>query len=189
VDPSADLVEADASKFLTGTHGADWMVLGAIRNSNNVFWQGTWRGDPDQELAGLTRPEELTAWLEATGIYAGVRNEANWVSPAGIPHATGLEMPEGRDVAVLLHTNLLLGAKRNRKTQLDHTFLLDQFPNHYVVALNTPTVAVADDVALGIAAGDVLLSVWSWGRNDLSLVVPADHFVANYYGAVIADLA
>lgn len=188
LEPSSELTQADASTYSASTYGADWMVLGAIRNSTNVFWQGTWRGDPAQELAALTRPEELAAWLTAVGIYGSVRNEANWVSPAGIPHATGLSLQEGRDISLLLHINLINAA---RHVPLDRTFLLNQFPNHYVVALNGPTVAVGDDPAGTYRAGDVLLSLWTWGEvgGHIDLAVPQADFVANYYGAVIADLA
>jgi len=190
IEPNSDLLSTDYTSVAAqaNTRGADWMVLGAIRNTTNVFWQGTWRGDPDQELAALTRPEELADWLTATGIYGTVRNEANWATSAGIPHATDLVLSEGRDVALLIHTNLFNAA---RHTDLDHTFIMDQFPNHYVVALNSPTVAIADDDNGRFSSGDVLLSVWSWGRdtNNLDLAVPPDAFADNYFGAIIADLA
>jgi hypothetical protein len=191
IAPSDELLSQDFSTIAdaAATRAADWMVLSAIRNTTNAFWQGSWVGDPGQELAGLTRPEELAAWLEATGAYARVRNEGNWATPAGIPHATNIEMHEGRDVALLIHGNLLKAAQHR---DLDDSFLLSQFPNHYVVALNSATVAVMDGEVDGrrFRKGDVLLSIWSWGRDDnnLNLAVPAPDFVANYYGAVIADL-
>jgi len=163
------------------TWGADWMVLSAIRNTDSPFWQPEWVGDPAQELAGLTRPEELADWLRATGLYRSVRDEGNWVSPAGIPHATDISMFDGRDVALLLHINLIRAA---RHTALDDTFLIDQFPNHWVVGLN--------EISVDAQTGDVRLSLWTWGRgagSTLDLLVPRQEFVDNYYGAVIADLA
>lgn len=38
---------------------------------------------------------------------------------------------------------------------------------------------------------DVLLSLWTWGEvgGHLDLAIPQAEFVANYFGAVIADLA
>ena len=191
IAPSDDLLAQDFASIADAAHtrGADWMLLSAIRNTTNVFWQGSWVGNPEQELAGLTRPEELASWLEATGIYARVSNQGNWATPAGIPHATGIEMHEGRDVSLLIHANLLRAAQHR---DLDDSFLLNQFPNHYVVALNGITVAVMDGEVDGrrYQKGDVLLSVWTWGRdeNNLNLAVPAQDFIANYYGAVIADL-
>ncbi len=173
------------------THGADWMILSAIRNTSQPFWQSSWVGNPEQQLAALTRPEELADWLGTAGIYKRVRNEGNWVTPAGIPHATSIEFHEGRDVALLIHSNLLNAAKG---TPIERDLLLHLFPNHYVVALNNITVAVMDgpagDNGLPIfRKGDVLLSIWSWGENSLDLAVPQQAFVDNYYGAVIADLA
>jgi len=184
ITPSQELLNQDYAQMrakMSGdvTEQADWMVLGALRNTTNVFWQGEWVGDPAQELAGLTRPEELASWLEATGIYSSVRNQGNWVTPAGIPQATSVVMAEGTDVALLIHINLINAAKKNR--EIDHTFLLNQFPNHYVVALN--------EIMVDIRTKDVSLSVWTWGEDELNLVVPMQDFVDNYYGAIVARLS
>jgi hypothetical protein len=67
VAPGQDLLQADFGAMLqkAGTspssafQSADWMLFGALRNSTDVFWQGSWQGDPDQMVAALTRPEEL----------------------------------------------------------------------------------------------------------------------------------
>ncbi|MEB1528632.1 hypothetical protein [Xanthomonas sp. WHRI 7945] len=192
IAPMDTLLAQDYGSLSTGTFGADWMLLSAIRNTDQPFWQSSWIGDPEQTLAGLTRPEELAAWLRATGIYAQVSDEGNWASPAGIPHATGIEFREGRDVALLIHSNLLHAA-RSSGSPLDSQFLLDLFPNHYIVGLNNITVAVMDgpqndDGTLKFRKDDVLLSIWSWGENSFDLAVPQQAFVDNYYGAVIADL-
>lgn len=182
ISPSQELLEQDFDQLVqrmgsNPTSAADWMVLGAIRNSTNVFWQGTWRGDPDQQLAALTRPEELAEWVKATGIYASVHDEGNWVSPAGIPHAVGLPLREGVDIALLIHMNLINAAENKPR---DTDFLLSQFPNHYVMLLN--------EVVVDVQTGKVRLSIWTWADNKIDLVVPRQEFVDNYYGAVIATL-
>ncbi|MBW4463662.1 MAG: hypothetical protein KME47_25980 [Nodosilinea sp. WJT8-NPBG4] len=179
VTPNSDLVEADFSKFSdrANTWAADWMVLGALRNSPDVWWQPSWKGDPGQELAGLTRPEELAAWLEATGIYETVENEANWVEEKGVPHALNLVQQDGRDIALLLHINLINYAKGGA---IDESLILSSFPNHFVVLIS--------DVYLNPQQTHVNLSLWTWGDTNRMLSVPIRAFVKNYYGAVIATL-
>jgi hypothetical protein len=63
----------------------------------------------------------------------------------------------------------------------DHTFLLNQFPNHYVHLLSEITPSTDNKT--------VRLSIWSWGHSFLDMVVPQDSFVNNYYGAVKTHLA
>jgi hypothetical protein len=86
---------------------AEWMMLSAIRNATEAFWQPEWTGDPDQELAGMTRPEELADWMRQTGIWSSVEDNGRWASNPGIPDATSIGMFEGTDTAVLIHVNLI----------------------------------------------------------------------------------
>jgi len=179
IAPSSDILEMDFSTIgdQAGTWMADWMVLGAIRNSLDVWWQPDWVGDPTQELGGLTRPEELASWLEATGLYQSVRNEANWMEAKGLPPALQMVQAEGKDIALLININLINYAKG---TALDTSILLSMFPNHYVVLLN--------DVMLNLEQTHVTLSVWSWGHSAIMLSVPVEAFVSNYYGAIVATM-
>jgi hypothetical protein len=186
IKPDQELVNADYNSLVSKGSGkppaqADWMILGALRNAHQVFWQPSWVGDPKQELAALTRPEELTEWFTATGIFRKVSNEANWATLAGIPHATSITLGEGTSAVLLVHMNLIAQAKINGKpaaenVSQDDTFLLNQFPNHYVHLLS--------EVTQSIDKKAVRLSIWSWGYSFLDMVVPQDAFVNNYYGAV-----
>lgn len=179
---------------------ADWMTMGAIRNNDDALF--VWTGEPGQGLQGLTLPEELASWLRATGIYGQVKNEANWASTAGWPHASDQLLFGGQDVALLLNTNAFIGgtarALRNSNAPgsapappptenpvgLDDRFILNQFPNHYVMLLNSPTTNYDPGDA---DRGSAWLSIWTWGLS-LSYEVPVSAFVDNYYGAVIATL-
>lgn len=181
VAPGADLLNqnyADMQQRMgpSISPSADWMILGALRNSTDVFWQGSWQGDPNQMLAALTRPEELANWFRATGIYANVSCEGNWVSPKGLPHALGLQERAGVDIALLIHANLMA---TSRNQPYDRDWLFSQFPNHFVVLLG--------DIVQDVQTRDVRLTVWTWGEVQ-PLVVSQDDFVSNYYGAVIATL-
>ncbi|MGH7125026.1 MAG: hypothetical protein ACREFI_11685 [Stellaceae bacterium] len=181
ISPGRDLLQADYSAMVPRMGSAvsppaDWMLLGALRNSTDVFWQGSWEGDPAQKLAALTRPEELARWLQSTGIYASVDNQGNWATCAGIPHALGLKQYPGTDIALLIHANLM-AKSTNQPYETD--WLTSQFPNHFVVLLG--------DVVQDLQSKSIRLTVWSWG-DVKPLVVSQDDFVSNYYGAVIARL-
>lgn len=182
VTPSSALLNQDYNAMLPRMGAAvspqaDWMFMGALRNSTDVVWQGTWTGDPDSQLSALTRPEELTSWLQATGIYKSVDNQANWATLKGIPHATGLTFTEGTDIALLVHLNLIKAAENSSK---DSDWLMTQFPNHYVM-LVSEVICRADQPT-------VQLSIWTWGETKIGLTVPQQDFLSNYYGAVVATL-
>src|SRR5271165_468339 len=186
VKPDQDLIGADYNTLVSGGGGnppaqADWMILGALRNAHQVFWQPSWAGDPKQELAALTRPEEVTDWFNAAGIFTKVSNEANWATLAGIPHATSITLSEGTSAVLLIHMNLIAQATIDGKPAaenvgVDNTFLLNQFPNHFVHLLSEVTPSADHQT--------VRLSIWSWGRSFLNMVVPQDAFVNGYFGAV-----
>jgi hypothetical protein len=187
VTASADLLRQDYADMRNRMNGnvspqADWMFLGALRNSTDVFWQGSWTGDPSQNLSALTRPEEVAGWLQATGIFASVDNQANWATLAGVPQACNLTFYPGTDVALLIHLNLLVNALPGVTSSND--WLMNQFPNHFVMLLS----GVLPDTTNNV----VRLSIWSWGQSwgnsGTMLVIPMDQFVSNYYGSIMTRL-
>jgi hypothetical protein len=161
---------------------AEWMIMSAIRNATEPFWQPEWNGNPDQELAGMTRPEELADWMRQTGIWSSVTDNGRWASNPGIPDATSITLAEGTDVAMLIHTNLIkestvLGADAAPK---QHSWSIDQyFPNHWVILLSEVTPQLSD--------GSLDFTIWTWGGR-MSLRAPQQVFIDNYYGTVSASL-
>ncbi len=158
IAPRAEILSFDFNSVRAQafTWAADWMVLGAIKNSLNVWWQPSWVGDPSQTLAGLTRPEELESWLMATGIYGAVRNEANWAWEKGLPHALGLVQAEGTDIAILINANLLK-YKRVPGEQgrvVEEAGIASMFPNH-ICGLAQRTHAQSGSHICDIASLDV----------------------------------
>jgi hypothetical protein len=151
------------------------MLLGALRNSTSVFWQPSWTGNPQQELAGMSRPEELADWMRRSGIWSGVTDGGKWASNPGIPNAMALLPPVGRDHALLINTTMIARGKASSGVRPDTGFITSQFPNHWVVLLAEPLMDPAETT--------VSLSIWTWGGN-LRLDVPKRDFLANYYGAV-----
>jgi hypothetical protein len=182
VTPSADITSADYGALLPRmTSGvcpqADWMVLGALRNSTDAFWAGTFRGDPRQEIAAGTRPSEIADWMKQTGLYSSVANEANWMTSAGVPHAEGLSMAAGSDIAALINADLIRAA---RNLPAGSSWPMTDFPNHWVTVIGEPAKDVAKDA--------VFFNIWTWG-DALALEVPTAAFIANYYGAIKATVA
>lgn len=207
--PNSALVSANYGDMLTRmqTAGsvaaqADWMLLGSLRNTTNVFWQPSFRGDPTQELAGMTRPEELASWLTSTGIFASVVDGGKWATNPGIPNASNLPTSQGTDNALLINTNLLAAAKvaasatvaagqapqltpANLDTQ-NNSFIMSMFPNHWVTLLSEVVSTPYTDPNGGKY---VTLSVWTWGQAHLSLWLTQADLLNNYYGAVTTKVA
>lgn len=182
LQPKSDLVSVAYADMLgkMGTNvapQADWLLLGALRNTTEVWWQPDWKGNPDQELAGMTRPEELAGWLRSTGFFATVSDNGKWASNPGIPNAEKLQLTAGTDNALLINANLLAAAGQGT---FDNTFILSAFPNHWVVLLS--------EVVADVTKQAETLSVWTWGQSLLALSVPQQSFLDNYYGAVTTTL-
>lgn len=185
VTASEELRGADFAALSTrGTIAsqAEWMMLSAIRNATEPFWQPEWVGDPDQELAGMTRPEELAAWLRETGIWREIVDNGRWASNPGIPDITSILPIEGSDWAILLHTNLIKEStvKGSDAAPRDHAWSIDQyFPNHWVLLVSEATSQLADNA--------VELTIWTWGGR-LRLHVPQQVLIDNYFGTVCARM-
>jgi hypothetical protein len=182
LQPRADLMATDyasmATKMSKMSPGrpasqAEWMLLGALRNTTAVWWLPDWRGDPAQELAASTRTEELSSWLQSTGFFRTVNDGGRWSSHAGIPNAEDLSCSPGTDNALLVNVNLLASAG---KDAFDNTFLLNAFPNHWVVLVS--------EVVADREKQTVTFSVWTWGQSLRNLTISYQAFVDNYYGAI-----
>jgi hypothetical protein len=161
---------------------AEWMILSAIRNATEAFWQPEWTGDPDQELAGMTRPEELADWMRQTGIWSSVTDNGRWASNPGIPDATAIELFEGTDFALLIHSNLIKESKiaYGDAAPKEHSWSIDQyFPNHWVLLLSQITPQISD--------GSLDFTIWTWAGR-LRLNAPQNVFVDNYFGTISASL-
>ena len=181
VEPNGDIINTDYAGLVPRMNGqvcpqADWMVMGALRNSTNAFWTGSFHGTPSEVMAAGTRPGELADWLEQTGIYASVSNEANWMQSKGIPHATNLPDYDGVDLISLINADLISNA---RNLPADSSWPMTEFPNHWVVIIAQTMPEVTKDA--------VYFPIWTWG-SAMTLDVPTKSFVQNYYGALVCKL-
>jgi hypothetical protein len=185
VTPDNDLLAADYAKLNANGNAAsqcEWMMLGALRNSTNVFWQGSWQGDPNQTLAAMTRPEEISDWMTKSGIWSDVKDGGKWASNPGIPNAANLDVSEGHDVALLIHINLIAKSEHTLGDpipglRIENDVLMTQFPNHWVVLLS--------EVTPDVTQTHVSLTIWTWG-GIIRLTAENQVFLDNYFGAISA---
>jgi N-acetylmuramoyl-L-alanine amidase/GH25 family lysozyme M1 (1,4-beta-N-acetylmuramidase) len=152
---------------------ADWVALSSLRDASNTFLD--FEGMPDEDVSGITTPAELAAWLRATGLYGSVSDEGNWFLTKGIDHAEGLVVDSDTDVALLVNAHILSSSAASGHKKSDD-FILNAFPNHFVVLLSRVTEPTPDEVEF---------DCWTWGSN-VHVRLPKTVFGANYYGAVIA---
>ena len=156
-----------------GSPSADWMAMSALRDDSN--WLIDYEGTPQETISAATTAGDVKTWMKNTDLYTKVRNEGNWVSKKGLAHAKGLDVKK-HDNALLINAHILSNAATARKKS--NEYILKAFPNHWV-CLKTPVTE---------NNGEVMFDCWSWG-SIYSVKLPTSTFEANYYGAVIGELA
>jgi hypothetical protein len=176
VKPSDDLVLQDyavvARRMSPVTPPADWMCLSALRDSENAVLD--FEGTPEEDAAGITTPGELADWMRASGMYASVSDEGNWVFTKGVSHALALRPAATRDILMLINANIIAAAAVGRKKKL-----VDSFPNHFIQLLSPVTTT---------PAGKIAFDYWTWGNPPAHIEVDRSTFDSNYYGAVTGNV-
>lgn len=155
---------------------ADWMLLSALRDSENLLVP--YSGEPGtlQDMAGgITLPSTLRWWLESTNIYSSVVDRtslftSDWQS------LQALNPSPIADVALLMNAAFmdLYPAPAGNPAGADYFHI----PDHYIELLGP--------VAVGAAAGWFKLSLWTWGQNQTDKWVSEAKFLSNYFGPIIA---
>lgn len=180
---------------------ADWMVMGAIRNAEDeIFvWDGVLRSSgTENNLRGLTFPEEIARWFTATGIYGRVDNRIGTglttLTSKGYNAAADIQQRAGRDVVCLIQSNGFPALRMGTTP-----WPLSMFSNHFVV-LNGLVAVVHERAAdpnsplpVGVQNprpfGSVTFPIWSFGQNYPDLLSPsAETFASSFFGAIVADL-
>jgi N-acetylmuramoyl-L-alanine amidase len=171
---------------LISAPAADFLCMAPLRNSANEIMPYD-PGAGAEGLQGMTTPGELAEWLRWTGAFSTVRDEGNWTRAAGIDHALNLMPGTGSDVAMLINVNALASASRveivsggttSNPVAPDSTFILNMFPNHFVVLLS--------EVVPDTSNQTVSLTAWTWAGSYVFSGIPVRSFSGNYYGAVKA---
>lgn len=183
VHPSSALLNQDygAMRARMGTNvteQADWMVMGALRNNDDAVF--VWNGDPAQEAAGMTFPEEIVKWLNATGLYSSIDNQignaASSLSSKGYNAAEDLMLDEGVDIFCLVQANMVPGIRAATSRGF-----LASFPNHWVLLIG-PVMQI-------VTTKRVAFAIWSFGRDWEGLEVSdVETFANNYYGSIVGQM-
>jgi phosphatidylserine/phosphatidylglycerophosphate/cardiolipin synthase-like enzyme len=159
---------ADVAEYICPS--ADWMVMGALRDSANFFFD--FEGMPDEDVSAATTPAEVADWLRASKLYSSVSDDGNWIFTQGLSHALGLRPGPGEDVVLLVNAHVLSGSTKKKSND----FISRAFPNHFIVLESPITQPTADTVRF---------DYWSWGERG-TCTANKDVFNTNYYGAISA---
>ncbi|MGI2906811.1 hypothetical protein [Tolypothrix sp. VBCCA 56010] len=177
IRPRKELVEYNGEK--KNPAAADWMMMSALRDSENRFIK--FRGERDSEniisfimdkISGITSPSEMKRWLEATGLYKNVVDKTGYRSNIKDSWETQnlddakslLTSTSNRDVIILIDS-----------VMLGHGLM--PFPSHYIVL--TSSINEEED--------KVKFNYWTWGDQPSEWNDLKEKFLANYYGAIIAE--
>ncbi len=155
---------------------ADWMILGSIRDSENLYFD--YEGKPEEDVSAATTPGEVKEFLEATKLYSTVKDEANFYLVKGIDHALSLRLTPSKDIILLINSHILIEMKVKEGKKKSDDFILSAFPNHFVV--------LASDIEEYLD-GSLKLSLWTWGSEMKEATIEKSVFEKNYYGAIIAE--
>ncbi|MEO8084928.1 MAG: hypothetical protein ABI780_13980 [Ardenticatenales bacterium] len=182
VRPSPGSLIAEDYAALAARHGgfpeaADWLMMGALRDSENAILP--FHGRPDDTVSGMTFPREMARWLRACGCYEVVADETSPLVPAGMEYARSLRPDAATDVFLLLNLHVLRELRQPTGRRRAATFLTNAFPDHWAVL-----AAPVEERPGGVVG----VRVWSWGMV-LQGEVAAETWRANFYGAVVARVA
>jgi hypothetical protein len=154
---------------------ADWMVMSALRDSENFVLD--YEGTPSEDWSAGTSNREIVKWLEATGLFRTVSNEAG-SSTRPFSHAAGLDPGPGPIVILTIDSHMLGNPLEG-----------DPDDNHFVVLHSKITE---------IDAVHVDFKYWCWAdptqwvsERRARLHPPLGplekaQFIREYFGAIIA---
>lgn len=160
VRPGLDLRRVNYSALVASTPNfppqADWMLMSALRDSENWFFD--FEGTTDESFAIRTSAKELSEWYEETGLYVSV------------------EFTEERSLEKI---------KEIRKTSNNHialwirVSLLQPVKGTHIITLESPMV-------IDEAADTITFDYWTWGQPVRTGTFRLSEFEAAYLGAITA---
>lgn len=180
---------------------ADYIMLGSLRSSSNIFGYGLGNLDTDEPVAGATRAKTLCDWLEAAG-YINVRDETiTQAMAAGSQHAyfglgsnrtnnlTGKaanlqrainQLGAGHRIiaftSVELAREVMRGNLVNPETRCGFGAFFKPVSRHYMLV-----------DALAASAVNVNMTAYTWGQRIVSVPIPVATFYDHYFGHVSAQ--
>ena len=172
---------ADAAQLHSMPDTADWMLLSALRDSENLLIP--YLGEPHtlgDRAAGVTLPMTLTGWLTATALYQPVEN-ATTVLPGVDNNRLVTLIPTSNVDAVLLINstfNANLFPTLASRPATPPVMAGIHLPDHYVLV----TAPCQLDMAMWLN-----VEFWTWGRTISGWVGTSD-FGSRYFGMIVATV-
>jgi hypothetical protein len=156
---------------------ADWMLLSALRDSENVWFD--YAGEPytiGDAVAGMTLPSTLASWLNATNLYSSVVNDTNLVFSGDRQELLGLIPTSDTDIILMVNAAAIYGLSPTAPSGQPPGPNGFSVPNHYI--LMTAPFSIWSDPAW------MKIDCWSWART-YSGWQGTERFFNNYFGVLI----
>jgi hypothetical protein len=165
IHPDSDLLNADYAAIAAAFPNeilppqADWMVLSALRDTENEFLD--FEGTPGESLAEGSNFQELFEWHLKSNLYTSVIKDEN----ADLAHVkTSVLKTANNHIALRIKVAMIQPGSGNHIISLESPLLIDEVNNQ------------------------VVFDYWTWGGlvtnpSPMSLAT----FTNNYLGAIIAE--
>ncbi len=160
VSPGFDLRNADYAALATKFPGlppqADWMLMSAIRDSENWFFD--YEGAPDESVAISTSAKELRDWYQKTGFYSNVTFDGD-TAPAKIK---AIAKTGTNHIAIWIKVALLQPGSATHMITIEGPITIDEI----------------NDKAT--------FDYWTWGQPVKTMNTTWTALKANYLGVITA---
>ncbi len=170
VEAGSDLRSQDYSvlrpKLTPDVPPADWMVMSALRDSEN--WIFDFEGTPAEDFSGGTSSREIASWLRATRLFSRVDDDSAAILGEDLDHAQALNPTNNRKVILFIDTNMITSARAKGKSK-------------HFVSLRSKVTQLPD--------GHVDFVYWTWGTPPEHVKQPLtkSRFESTYLGAITAE--
>lgn len=161
INPGTDLRNADYGALALKTPNmppqADWMVMSALRDSENWFFD--FEGGADESTAISTSAKELSGWYKDTGFYTGVTYDED----TSLAKVKAISKTASNHVALWIRAGLLIPG-----------------------STATHMITVESPFAINAATNQVTFDYWTWGQPVKTLSVSLATLQANFLGQIVA---
>jgi hypothetical protein len=164
---------------------AEWMLMGALRDSENMVFP--YPAEPralGESASGMTLPMTLTSWLRATNVYSFVANDTD-IRGASRESLLNLVPSNEVDVVILCDSALqgdLYPETYNRGRPPKHAPEGGRVgvPQHYIHWKSQVHTA-------GVPPrGWYRVDIWSQGKDWVRNWISQEAFISSYFGAITA---
>lgn len=160
VRPGSDLRRVDYPALVSSTPNfppqADWMLMSALRDSENWFFD--YEGTTDESTAIKTSAKELSEWYEETGFY----NSVVYSQERTLDQIKSIHKTNNNHIALWIHVSLLQPSRGTHIITLESPMVIDE------------------------AAGTITFDYWTWGQPVRTGNFSLADFEAAYLGVITA---